>query len=75
MKFRRQALELHPSLIRRAPCRRLPRQWRNPTAFGRGRALTIGDGVTATGSRLGDDLKLFATTFAGGFLFVTLLIA
>ena len=46
----------------------------NPLQFGRGPAwLANVAGQPAWG--LSDDAKLFATTFAGGFLFVSILIA
>ena len=45
----------------------------DPRRFGRAMARTcaLADGRPA----IGDDVKLFATTFAAGFLFVSLLIA
>jgi hypothetical protein len=42
-------------------------------SFGRGRAWLLP--VPEASSRIGDDLKLFATTFMAGFLFVSLLLA
>ncbi|HEX8842683.1 MAG TPA: hypothetical protein VF757_10350 [Sphingomicrobium sp.] len=41
-------------------------------SFGRGRAWLPSE--RDAGSRIGDDLKLFATTFLAGFIFVSLLI-
>ena len=43
--------------------------------FGRGRAWIVGAPRPAPALVVSDDVKLFATTFAGGFLFVSLLIA
>ncbi len=45
----------------------------DPRAFGKGRRRVL-DGGHSAPSRLADDLKLFATTFAAGFLFVSILI-
>ena len=45
----------------------------NPLLFGRGPARLLGEGP-APKPRLSDDLKLFAATFAAGFLFVSILI-
>ena len=44
-----------------------------PTAFGR-RPSVAAQAVDAPSS-LADDLRLFATTFAAGFLFVSILLA
>jgi hypothetical protein len=41
--------------------------------FGRGRAFSMA--AMAAPSTLAGDLKLFALTFAGGFLFVTIFLA
>jgi hypothetical protein len=41
--------------------------------FGKGRARHLGDEAPAATS-LSEDFKLFATTFAAGFLFVSILI-
>ena len=46
----------------------------HPFQFGRGRVWDIGPAVAAVRANVSDDLKLFATTFAAGFLFVSLLI-
>ena len=47
----------------------------DPRVFGRRRAApALLDGVSDQ-SRLSDDLKLFGSTFAAGFLFVFLIIA
>jgi hypothetical protein len=46
----------------------------DPRLFGRGRARTFA-AAEAERSGLSDDVKLFATTFAAGFLFVSILIA
>ena len=45
----------------------------NPRRFGRGmpRVLAVAPAAPA----LSDDFKLFATTFLGGFLFVSILLA
>jgi hypothetical protein len=41
--------------------------------FGRGRGYSVA--AVAAPSALASDLKLFALTFAGGFLFVTIFLA
>ena len=46
---------------------------RDPRRFGRAGARAIA--LTNVQSPLSDDLRLFLTTFAAGFLFVSLLIA
>lgn len=46
----------------------------NSCRFGRGPVRGGGE-VTAPQPSLSDDLKLFAATFAAGFLFVSILIA
>ena len=46
---------------------------RDPRRFGKAGARAVAAAVPQ--AALGDDLKLFATTFAAGFLFVSLLIA
>ncbi len=43
--------------------------------FGRGPAWILGAPQQAPAIVVSDELKLFAATFAGGFLFVSLLIA
>jgi hypothetical protein len=45
----------------------------NPLLFGRG-PLRMLEEEAVQGSPLSDDLKLFASTFAAGFLFVSILI-
>jgi len=45
----------------------------DPRRFGRGRIRSIA--IAQSGVTLSDDVRLFLTTFAGGFLFVSLLIA
>lgn len=45
----------------------------HPLAFGRRGTAAAVD--AAPPRRAGDDLRLFATTFAGGFLFVSLFLA
>ena len=44
----------------------------DPRRFGRARALSIG--AAAEQRTLSEDLQLFATTFVGGFVFVSILI-
>ena len=46
---------------------------RDPRRFGRGRAPSCA--LSAPRVSLGADVKLFLTTFAAGFLFVSVLIA
>ena len=46
----------------------------NPLSFGRGPARMLDEEETAFKPRLSDDLRLFAATFAAGFLFVSILI-
>ena len=45
----------------------------DPRRFGRGRLRDL-PGTTAAPSGVGNDVKLFATTFLAGFLFVSILI-
>jgi hypothetical protein len=45
----------------------------DPRRFGRGRIWQVGINFAAPG--IGADLKLFATTFVAGFVFVSVLIA
>jgi hypothetical protein len=45
----------------------------HPKLFGRGPSRVAAE-VAQGGFRLGDDLKLFATTFVAGFIFVSILI-
>jgi hypothetical protein len=45
----------------------------DPRLFGRGRVRELGTAPT-TPAALGDDLKLFATTFVAGFLVISILI-
>ncbi len=45
----------------------------DPRAFGRGRARELGS-IRPAPTPIGDDLKLFALTFAAGFLFVSIVI-
>jgi hypothetical protein len=45
----------------------------DPRSFGRGRLRAIA--IAPAASRLSDDVKLFATTFLAGFVFVSVLIA
>ena len=46
----------------------------HPRRFGRGPVRDLERAVPAVAS-ISDDLKLFATTFAAGFIFVTVLFA
>ncbi len=46
----------------------------NPLLFGRGPAW-LSVAADARGWTVSDDIRLFATTFAAGFLFVSILIA
>ncbi|MGN6154440.1 MAG: hypothetical protein ACTHN4_01745 [Sphingomicrobium sp.] len=46
----------------------------DPRHFGRGRVRIV-EQRNESGWSLSDDVKLFATTFAAGFLFVSILIA
>ena len=46
----------------------------HPASFGRARARALAAPI-AQARRSSDDLKLFATTFAAGFLFVSIVIA
>ena len=43
-------------------------------SFGRGRAWLVPE-LEAPAARTSDDIKLFATTFIAGFVFVSLLLA
>ena len=45
----------------------------DPRVFGR-RSMPRSEAQEVRSSTLGEDLRLFAATFAGGFLFVTILI-
>jgi hypothetical protein len=47
----------------------------NPRRFGRRTAYLMPDAPSAPVTGLSEDLRLFATTFAAGFLFVSLVIA
>jgi hypothetical protein len=46
----------------------------DPMRFGRGR-LSVAERPEEHGRGASDDVRLFATTFAAGFLFVSILIA
>ena len=46
----------------------------HPFRFGRGRLRDIGSASAPAQNRLSADVKLFATTFVAGFLFVSMLI-
>jgi hypothetical protein len=46
----------------------------HPSRFGRGPRKEL-DAAAPHSSRISDDLKLFATTFAAGFIFVSVLLA
>jgi len=45
----------------------------HPLRFGRG-PVRLAESPVATATRLSTDVKLFATTFVAGFLFVSILI-
>jgi hypothetical protein len=47
----------------------------DPLGFGRGRTWRLSDAPAERGAQLSDDLRLFASTFAAGFMFVAILIA
>jgi hypothetical protein len=47
----------------------------HPRQFGRGPTRLLGDVAPPSGRGLSDDVKLFATTFAAGFIFVSVLFA
>lgn len=53
-----------------SPARPLPSN--DPRRFGRRPAIAVALPAPAEPASLIDDLKLFATTFAGGFLFVAI---
>ena len=46
----------------------------DPKLFGRGRPRQLAWPKSAPSTLSGEDLKLFAATFVGGFLFVSILI-
>jgi len=46
----------------------------HPKYFGKGRVREL-PGAPAAGIKFSDDLKLFATTFVAGFVFVSILIS
>jgi len=46
----------------------------HPRRFGRGPSRTV-EPTRPAAAGLGDDIKLFATTFAAGFIFVSVLLA
>ena len=46
----------------------------DPKLFGKGRTRLVENDVCPPLVKLGDDLKLFATTFLAGFVFVSILI-
>lgn len=46
----------------------------DPRRFGRGRQLDLGSAPVAAPS-ISDDLKLFMTTLAAGFIFVSVILA
>ena len=54
----------------------VPRHQRTPSAlFGRRQPFTFDVPNRSGASSIGDDLRLFATTFAGGLLFMTIYLA
>ena len=52
-----------------------PRFAPHPTAFGRGPVRVLAVAETSPAHSLNDDMRLFASTFAAGFLFVTIFLA
>jgi hypothetical protein len=47
----------------------------HPLRFGRGRRFVSASAATAAAPAIGADLKLFATTFLAGFVFVAVFLA
>lgn len=47
----------------------------DPHHFGRRGVVAVGPGSDLRATGLADDLRLFATTFVGGFLFVAVYLA
>jgi hypothetical protein len=47
----------------------------DPRRFGRGRQLDLGSATVEPSASLGDDLKLFLTMLAAGFIFVSVIVA
>ena len=47
----------------------------HPRQFGKGRVREEATAPERVASQLSEDIRLFATTFAAGFLFVSILIA
>jgi hypothetical protein len=48
----------------------------DPTRFGRGRALVLATPMPEPSfAAISDDLKLFATTFLAGFIFISVFLA
>ena len=74
MAQRRPAIAPHgfPSAPARFPRRRGARP--DPRRFGRGRIRVLEEPLQQ-GWKLSDDMKLFAGTFAAGFVFVAILVA
>jgi len=74
MAHARSAIALEPfgHLHARTPPRRAVRV--DPRLFGRGQTRLL-ETETKPPWRLSDDARLFATTFAAGFLFVSIFIA
>lgn len=46
----------------------------DPRSFGRGRLRALSEAAAVPAPMLSDDMKLFATTFLAGFVFVSVLI-
>jgi hypothetical protein len=64
-----------PQLFHRRPARALAKRPRSDVRrFGRGRQWQLAQTPVRHRSPIGRDLKLFAMTFLGGFLFVSILI-
>ena len=70
----RSAIAFDGIITRRVPASRRHAARIEPRRFGRGRERSFEE-VQKRGWSLSDDAKLFATTFMGGFLFVSILIA
>ena len=47
----------------------------HPMLFGRGRMYVLSTPAVAAPFKISDDVKLFATTFLAGFVFVSILIS
>lgn len=74
MAHSRSAIAFDGIITRRVPAPRRHVARVEPRRFGRGRERSFEE-VQNSGWGLSDDAKLFAMTFTGGFLFVSILIA